>query len=86
MTIAFISDDHKYGVLLGSFLSRAKAISLRQVSGDLLFLDSGEIDLGTDWLFEWERADSGCYARRQQARLLSIVGYRMSVPVETARG
>ena len=77
MTIAYLNDYHKYGTIFGAYLSRKKAIELRTVSGDLLFDSDGKIDQNEDWLFDWERKDPNCYAKRQQRLNLSLKEFRI---------
>lgn len=75
MIVAFIHDLGKYGVILGSGLSRSAAIKRREMSGDLVFGEDWKIDQGTDWLMEWEKNDPNCYARRKQQEKLNVSGY-----------
>lgn len=77
MQVAFVNENGKNALLLGAFLRMHKAAELRQVSGDLVFLDSGEILQGESWLFEWEKQDSNCYARKMQKAHLNIKEFRI---------
>lgn len=75
MLLVYVHDTEKYGTLLGSALSRSAAIRLRALSGDLLCAETGEIDPSEDWLFDWEKTDPNCYARRKQGEGFSCKGY-----------
>lgn len=49
----------------------------RKLSGDLVFdLDTGEIVQDDAWLFQWEREDPECYARRCMKMQKVLGGYR----------
>lgn len=50
----------KSGTLVECFKARV-------VSGDLILTPSGEVLQGETWLFDWEKRDPNCYARRMQA-------------------
>jgi len=55
----------------GSYRVLAKVETLeearfqREVSGDLVVDDDGQIVTDAHWLFQWERNDPSCYAYRQ---------------------
>lgn len=47
--------------------SLAEAKNLRSVSGDLVVnQETNKVVSGADWLFDWEKSDPNCYARRAQ--------------------
>jgi hypothetical protein len=43
----------------------ALRVPQREVSGDIVFVD-GKVDPSEAWLFEWEKYDPNCFARRCQ--------------------
>jgi hypothetical protein len=68
MLVAYMRDSHPFdAVLFGSCLSMAAAKATRQTSGDLVFNEDRTINQSDEWLWEWEKADPKCYARRSQA-------------------
>lgn len=76
MFVAYINDNYysvpRYGTLFGSFLTKEKAAQVRTVSGDLVFNDDGTINQEDFWLFDWEKQDENCYARKQQKANLNV--------------
>lgn len=83
MFVAFIHDTDKYGVILGSYLSPAGAFMERKHTGDLVFENDGEISQDDFWLFDFEKEDPNCYARRMQREKLNIRNYNLNVPFDS---
>jgi hypothetical protein len=87
MLVAYIKDGgYNYGLLQASFVSRKRAAEMREMAGDLVFSDSGEIDQGEDWLYDWEKKDSNCYARKQQREKLNVAGFRWILRSDNQHG
>jgi hypothetical protein len=59
-------EDRKNFILVAkSLLTLEQACAKRVMSGDLVVEESSSRVVDDDsWLFEWEKADSSCYARR----------------------
>lgn len=56
-----INDVHNYG----------SEVSYRSVAGDLVGIyrnGTFYVDQSDTWLFDWEKNDPGCYARKMQAK------------------
>lgn len=68
MIVAYMRDSYPFdAVLFGSCLSMAAAKKTRQTSGDLVFNEDRTINQSEEWLWEWEKSDPKCYARKSQA-------------------
>lgn len=52
-----------------------EAAALREVAGDLVFFEcSGNIVASTKWMFDWEKQDENCYARKSILRKAKLIG------------
>jgi hypothetical protein len=52
------------GAVVGKAPTLAEAKAKRMVSGDLVFRDSGHIESSFEWLWDSEKNDELCYARK----------------------
>lgn len=51
-----------------TFVTSEQAGLFRRVSGDLVFVSPGDyVCQEEDWLFEWEKENDFCYARRMMS-------------------
>lgn len=63
MTIIFLGDAPSVAT------PRYKVVPNRMVAGDLVGQIKGDefyVDQSDEWLFDWERQDPKCYARKRQ--------------------
>ncbi len=79
MMVAYVNESGKYGTIYGAFLTMQQASKTRVISGDLVFNDSGEINQSEEWLFDWEKENPNCYARKAQKANLNVKDYKLSV-------
>jgi len=80
MFVAYIHDTEKYGTIFASYVSLTQAVRSRVVAGDLVFNNDNTINQSEDWLWDWEKKDPKCYARKAQNNNLNVKGYRWLFP------
>ena len=64
MIVAFLHERDKHAAVIAKRATRKDVLSKRQLAGDLVFEEGGQICEDQFWLFNWEKRDPNCYARR----------------------
>lgn len=77
--VAYIRDYPPFdGALIAAYLTMEAAREARQVAGDLVFNPDHTISQSDEWLWDWEKANPNCYARRAQRQRLKVGEVRTS--------
>lgn len=67
MLIVYMRDNEPFdAILIASSLSMNAAKKRREVAGDLIFNEDLTINQSDEWLFDWEKKNENCYARKCQ--------------------